>query len=229
MLICMKKISSITHFFLDILQRKSKLVIKGDLGIPGHTHLKFYYQFEETFDVHLQAKNYLHYSRFLWGIAKISQICYFDFEHGWLRTPKMIRSISACHKWTPSFTSFLSYYVLKNAAIWLTNSILPENLRIRILPDMGLVVKYQQYQFQETVMTQMTQKILTNLFRGHFRPFLPNFGQKQIFLDKRHCQFLNIPTLLSCWNSEKTNYSFLGKISNWRTGRQTGRQTTVIL
>ena len=32
-----KKINVITHFFLKILKRSSKLVILGNLGMPGHT------------------------------------------------------------------------------------------------------------------------------------------------------------------------------------------------
>ena len=43
-----------------------------------------------------------------------------------------------------SFTSFLRYYILKNPAIWLADNILVHNSRNRILPDMELVVKYQQ-------------------------------------------------------------------------------------
>ena len=43
---------------------------------------------------------------------------------------------------------FFHYYILKNPAIWLADSILAHNSRARILPDMGLVVKYQQqYKF----------------------------------------------------------------------------------
>ena len=38
--ICMQKINFITHFLLKILQRNSKLVALGNLGIPGHIHLK---------------------------------------------------------------------------------------------------------------------------------------------------------------------------------------------
>ena len=56
MLIRMQKINFITNFFHKILQRNSKLVTLGNLGMPGHTHLKWWYQFEETFDVYLQAK-----------------------------------------------------------------------------------------------------------------------------------------------------------------------------
>ena len=33
-----KEINFITHFFLKILQRNSKLVVLGNLGMPGHTH-----------------------------------------------------------------------------------------------------------------------------------------------------------------------------------------------
>ena len=42
-----------------------------------------------------------------------------------------------------SFTFFLRYYILKNPAIWLADSILTQNSKTRILPDMGLAVKYQ--------------------------------------------------------------------------------------
>ena len=41
MFICMQKIHFLTHFFLITLwQRNSKLVILGNLGMPGYTHLK---------------------------------------------------------------------------------------------------------------------------------------------------------------------------------------------
>ena len=60
-----------------------------------------------------------------------------------LSTCRRIWYLSACQKYTSSFTSFLRNYILKNPAIWLADSILPRNLRTRILPDIGLVVKYQ--------------------------------------------------------------------------------------
>ena len=56
MLICMKKINFISHFIFKVLQRKRKIVILGNLGTPGYTHLKWWYQFEETFNVFLQTK-----------------------------------------------------------------------------------------------------------------------------------------------------------------------------
>ena len=71
MLICMQKITFMTHFIRKILQRNSKLVILGTLGIPGHTHLKRQYQFEETLDVYLQVKNQIPPLRFSEDIAKI--------------------------------------------------------------------------------------------------------------------------------------------------------------
>ena len=91
MFICMQKINFITHFFLTILQRNSRLVISGDLGMPGHTRLKWQYQFKETFDVYLQAKNQLHPhpSRFPWDIAKYWKLVVLG-GHAWLRTFKVI-------------------------------------------------------------------------------------------------------------------------------------------
>ena len=88
MLICMQRINFITHFFLKILQRNTKLVILGNLRISGDTHLKWKYQFKETFDIYLQAKNELHPSRFPWDIAKILQTYYFGYFD--LHTPKVV-------------------------------------------------------------------------------------------------------------------------------------------
>ena len=91
MLIYMQKVNFITHFFLKILQRNSKLVILGNLGMPGHTHLKWEYEFEEIFDAYLQAKNQLHSSCFPWDISKILQtFCFGYFRQAWLHKPKMI-------------------------------------------------------------------------------------------------------------------------------------------
>ena len=93
MLICIQKINLITHFFFKTLQKNSKHVILGKLGMPGHTHLQWWYQFEEIFDVYLEAKNQLHSSCFLWDIANLLQICYFGyFGQVCLHKPKMIAS-----------------------------------------------------------------------------------------------------------------------------------------
>ena len=53
--ICMQKTNFFVHFFLKILQRNWKLIIVCILGMPGHRHLKWQYQFEETFDIYLQV------------------------------------------------------------------------------------------------------------------------------------------------------------------------------
>ena len=84
--------------------------------------------------------------------CKDMQTTHFEyFQHAWLHKPKMIvptwrrfGCLSTCQKYTSSFTSFLRYYILKNPATWSADSILVHNLRPRIFPDMGLVVKYQQ-------------------------------------------------------------------------------------
>ena len=83
--------STLSLLLLKILQRNSKLAILDNLGLSGHPHLKWWYQFEETFDVYLHGKDQLHSLHFPWDIAKILQTCYFvHFEHGWLRTLKVI-------------------------------------------------------------------------------------------------------------------------------------------
>ena len=172
MLIFMQKINFNYSFFFQILQRNSKLVILGNLDMPYHTHLKWLYQFEETFEVYLQAKNPFDHSRFPYDIPKILKIYNFGcfghallrtpevtlsacrkstssptlfwiyckdrqtsyfgyFEHTCLNTLKMIawtcrkcQCLSACRKWSLSFTSFLRYYILKNPATCLAKSIL---------------------------------------------------------------------------------------------------------
>ena len=93
----MQKINFITHFFLMILLRNSKLVVLSNLGMPGHKHIKWQYHFEGTFDVYLQAKNQLYPPRFPWDIGKILQTCNFGyFGHAWPHTPKVISS--TCRK-----------------------------------------------------------------------------------------------------------------------------------
>ena len=42
MFISVQKINFTTQFFLKILQRNNRLVILGNLRMPGHTHLKWY-------------------------------------------------------------------------------------------------------------------------------------------------------------------------------------------
>ena len=50
MLTCMQKVNFVIHFFLTILRRNNKLFVLRNLGKSGHTHQKWQYHFEETFD-----------------------------------------------------------------------------------------------------------------------------------------------------------------------------------
>ena len=56
MLTCMQKLNFVIHFFLKILQRNSKLFVLCNLGMSSHTHQKWQYHFEETFDNYQQGK-----------------------------------------------------------------------------------------------------------------------------------------------------------------------------
>ena len=116
------------------------------------------------------------------------QISYFGwFGHAWLCKPTIVLSpcrklqcLSACQKWTSPFISLLRYYILKNPAIWLANSISVHNLRTNILPKMELD------HFQEKLMTKFfknskkKQPILVQ-----FWVLFHKFRQKWIFLEKR--------------------------------------------
>ena len=97
--VCEKSISSHTFFLRYCKQIPNLLiwVISAFLDTHTHTHLKWSYQFEETFDVYLKPKNQLHPFFFPWDISNILQTCYFGyFRHAWLLTPKVI--LSTCRK-----------------------------------------------------------------------------------------------------------------------------------
>ena len=82
-------------FLSMILQKNSKYNILGKLGMPGHTSPKWWYQFQEIFNVYLQAKYRLCPSSFPWDIANKLQTCYFwYFGHTCLRTSKLMLSAS---------------------------------------------------------------------------------------------------------------------------------------
>ena len=88
------KINMIMHFFLKILQRNSKLVILGNLDVPGHTPESI--NLNCQFVIYFQAKNQPHPSSFPWNIAKILYTCIGYFGHTWQRTTKRI--LSTCRK-----------------------------------------------------------------------------------------------------------------------------------
>ena len=150
-LICRQKIKIILHIFLEILQRYCELIVLGTLSMPGYTNPKWYYQLVANFRGHLQAKNQLQPYAFLEILQRYTKSYFAYSGHACLCKPKQIvstcrrlRCLSASQKYTSSFISFLRYYILKNPAILLADSILAHNSRTRILPDMRLVVKYQQ-------------------------------------------------------------------------------------
>ena len=155
------------------MQRNNKFVIFGKLGMPGHTHLKWKYQSEVTFDIYLQTKNQLYISSFPWDIAEILQTCY--IWNLWLQT-----SIFICMpEKTLSFTSFLRYYILKTPAIWLVNSILAHNWRTRVLPDMELVgeISITILVFNLDHFQEKWQNFSKNFKKTILGPFLAKFGQ----------------------------------------------------
>ena len=73
-----KKINFITHFFLKILQRNSKLVIFRNLGMHGHTP-KMIVSIWRNLCFLSASKNNLHSPPFSWDIPKILQIYYFGY------------------------------------------------------------------------------------------------------------------------------------------------------
>ena len=81
MLMCMQKINSITQFFLKILQRNSKLVILGTLGMPGYTPKMILTIWSKLLCLSAQKK---------------TTCCFGYFRHAWLRTSKVI--VSTCRK-----------------------------------------------------------------------------------------------------------------------------------
>ena len=128
---------------VGILQGHCKLVVLDTLGMSGYAYPKWYYHLVEDFYVYLQAKKSTSFPMLLWRYWKVMQTCFGYFGHACLHSPKMIVStrrrlwcLSACKKYTSSFTSFLRYYSLKNPATLLPDSILAHNIRPRILPDM---------------------------------------------------------------------------------------------
>ena len=94
----------------------------------------------------------------------------------------------------------------------MADSIWDHNWRPRVLPDMRLVLKYQEknISFHLRLLSRKTndkifEKIQKTLFwcDEAILPFPPKFGQKWIFPEKRLCQFLNIPIIYHYAKNEK--------------------------
>ena len=142
--ICWQKINFILHVFHVILQRYCKLVIYGTFSMTVYTHPKSYYKHVGNLCVYQQAKTTLCPPSFSVDIAKICKLLGFRyFGHACLWTPKMNNtSMFICI----TKINFISHFFLEILHFKESHNligILAHNSRIRILPDMGLVMKLQ--------------------------------------------------------------------------------------
>ena len=148
-----QKIKFIFDIFLEILQRYCEIIFLGTLVMPDYTNPEWYYQFVENFCSFAGKKKQLHPllpSPFLEILQRYANLCWVLWSWLVAHTQNDIISLQKTSmficmpKINFSIHFFLEIYILKNPAIWLADSILAHNSRTRILPDMGLVVKYQQ-------------------------------------------------------------------------------------
>ena len=134
-----------------------------------------------------------------WRYSKDIQTFYFGyFEHAWLHPPKMtvstcrrLRCLSACQKLTYSLTSLLRYYILKNPAIWLADSILAHNWRTRIFARYGIGGEIPT-KILVSILDHFYEKLMAKFFKKSKNPisasFLAHFVQiwaKMNFPQKR--------------------------------------------
>ena len=144
---------------------------------------------------------------------------------------RRLHCLSAYQKYTSFLQFFLRFYILKNPAIWLADTILAHNSRTRIFPDIVLVtilVFILDY-FQEKLMTKIFRKSKT-LFWGHFGSFMPKFGQNE-FSCKNGLSVLKCSNYLPLYQQSQNSMSHSwekcqanGWTNRW-TNRQTDRQT----
>ena len=126
-LICRQKTKFILHIFLEILQ----VYCFGYFGHAWMNKPKVILSTCRKASCLFPGKKSTSSPMLYWRYCKDMQTSYFGyFGHAWLHTPKTIKStctslwcVSVCKKQTSSLTSFLRYYILKNPAIWLADSI----------------------------------------------------------------------------------------------------------
>ena len=194
--------------------------------MPGYAHPKWYYQFVENLCVYPQAENQFH------APCKDIQTYFGYFRHAWLYTTKMIistcrrlRCLSTCQKQSSSFTSSLRYYILKNPAILLADSILVRNWRPWVLPDMGLVLNINSnISFHFKLFWRKTNyKIFQKpRFWDHLGLFCSNLDKNEFSRKKGICQFLNVPFI---YHHTKNQKKLMWKMLNSRMDRQTSGRT----
>ena len=78
-----------TLFFLTILQRNRKFVILGNLVMPGHTHLKFYYSSKKPLMCIYRQKKLKLAPTFFCRYCKHMQNLFGYFGYAWLPKPNM--------------------------------------------------------------------------------------------------------------------------------------------
>ena len=114
----------------------------------------------------------------------------------------------------------MRYYILKNPAIWLANSIFTHNSRIRIFQCFHFRL------FPQRTNNKTFQKNTRKLFWGHFGPFFPNMGKNTFSWKKRTLSVFKYSNHLpSQKKSEKTKkHSWVTCRTDRRTDRQTNKQ-----
>ena len=122
--------------------------------MSGYTNpkCKKYYQLAQNFSVHLQTKNQLQPPCFSGDIAKICTLLILStLGMPGCKHPKWCyQLVEDFHVYLHAKNKlhhslfFLRYYILNNPTISLADIILAHTSITRILPDMGLIRKYQQ-------------------------------------------------------------------------------------
>ena len=86
----------------------------------------------------------------------------------------------------PSLLSWDTNYILKNSAIHLADSILANNSRTRILPDMRLVMKYQ-LTILVFILDHFPEKLITKFFKYSKKIYFGgNFGLVSLKFEEKN-------------------------------------------
>ena len=151
MLICVQKINFITHFFLKILQRNSKLAILGNFGHAWQHKPKLIVSIWRNLcrlyadkNIKLILHVFLEISQIFCKLVVLGTWEMPGYAHpNWYhqRAEDFYVYLHAKHYFIIHL--FLEIFRFNNPAIWLGNSNLARNPTTRILPDMGFEVKYQ--------------------------------------------------------------------------------------
>ena len=134
-----------TSVFTFSLRYCKDMQILDALDMSGYANPEWYNELVENFRLYLQEKNSTSSPTFFWRYCKDMQSsCFEYFGHALSHTPKMIVSIFRKLMFISMLIKnfiilfFLRYYILKNSAIWLANSILAHNLRARIFLEIEM-------------------------------------------------------------------------------------------